>query len=99
MMLDRISGGGYYVRMSGRRVRATNLEAVILNQGRTKKWVADHGGFSQSMLSHLLAGRKTIAADAADRIATALGVPVFVLFESADAEQMSAITDREEVVA
>ncbi len=97
-MLDRVRRGWYDVHMSERRVRATNLEAVILSQGRTKRWVADHAGFSQGMLSHLLAGRKTISIDAAERIAAALGVPFFVLFESAEADIMATEVAREEVL-
>lgn len=66
------------------RFVTTNLNAIIEGQGRTKRWVASKAGFSESMLGHVLAGRKTIGRESAEKIATALGVPFFVLFESTD---------------
>jgi hypothetical protein len=76
--------------MEGQRFIATNLEATIAAQGRTKRWVAKQAGFSESMLAHVLAGRKTIGRQAAEKVALALGVPFFVLFESAPAYETFA---------
>jgi hypothetical protein len=90
IILDRIRLCGYYVRMHESRFRASHLEAVTLSQGRTKRWVAHHAGFSQGMLSHVLAGRKTIGVEAGQRIAMVLGVPSFVLIESATADPLAA---------
>lgn len=69
------------------RFRTNNLGAVIEAQGRTKRWVALQAGFSESMLGHVIAGRKAIVRERADRIAAALGVPFFVIWESADGDK------------
>jgi hypothetical protein len=66
------------------RFRTNNLAEVIETQGRTKQWVAGQAGFSASMLGHVIAGRKPIVRDRAERISTALGVPFTVLWESTD---------------
>jgi len=68
------------------RYRTTALKDVIESQGRTKRWVASQAGFSESMLGHVIAGRKTIGREQAERISTAIGVPFFVLFESTSVE-------------
>jgi hypothetical protein len=75
--------------MKGQRFYATNLEETIREQGRTKRWVASRAGFSESMLGHVIARRKTIGFQAAERIATSLAVPFFLLFESTDVDQSS----------
>lgn len=50
------------------------------------------------MLSHLIAGRKTISYEAAQRVATVLQVPFFVLFESSSEDIVSTHEIREEVL-
>ncbi len=63
------------------RYRATALAAVIEAQGRTKEWVAGKGEIHPSLLTHVLAGRRTLGEEAATRIAKALGMPPFLVFE------------------
>jgi hypothetical protein len=81
--------------MSEQRFFATNLEATIKAQGRTKRWVAKRAGFSESMLGHVMARRKTIGRKAAEKVSEALDVPFFVLFESTSVNEIP----RSEIIA
>jgi hypothetical protein len=65
------------------RYRATELGQVIDAQGRKRRWVADRVGISESYLSRIIAGEKTIDRARGERIGSLLGVPFFVLFEVA----------------
>lgn len=67
-----------------KRYRATGLSEVIAAQGRTREWIAAQGRVHPSLVTHLLAGRRTISEEVADRIANGLGVPLFLLFELSD---------------
>jgi transcriptional regulator with XRE-family HTH domain len=57
------------------------LEQLLAAQGRRKDWLASQAGVSPSLISHVLAGRRTIAVEVAERMAAALQVPVFVAFD------------------
>jgi plasmid maintenance system antidote protein VapI len=72
------------------RFRAVNLGETIAEQGRTKRWVAGRAGIHETLLSHFIAGRRTVPAPTAERISEALGVPIFLLFVSADQNHLSA---------
>jgi len=50
-------------------------------QGRRKDWLAAQAGVSPSLLSHALAGRRSVSEAVAGRMAAALQVPVFLVFE------------------
>jgi len=64
-----------------RRYAATEaLGAVLEEQGRKRRWLAERIGVTESWLSHVLAGRHTVDRDQGERIAGILGVPFFVLF-------------------
>jgi transcriptional regulator with XRE-family HTH domain len=54
---------------------------VLDEQGRKRRWLAERIGVSESLISKLLAGKHTIDQEQGERIASALGVPFFVLFE------------------
>jgi transcriptional regulator with XRE-family HTH domain len=63
------------------RYEATDaFEAVLEKQGRKRRWLADQVGVSESLISHVLAGRHTVDRGQGERIAATLGVPFFVLF-------------------
>jgi transcriptional regulator with XRE-family HTH domain len=63
-----------------RYVATDALEAVLEEQGRKRRWLADRIGVSESWISHVLAGRHTVDREQGERIAATLGVPFFVLF-------------------
>ena len=48
------------------------LEAVLEEQGRKRRWLADRIGVSESHISHVLAGRHTVDREEGERIA---GIP------------------------
>ncbi len=77
-----------------------NLDHVIRSQGRTKQWIADQIGISRSHFSHVVARRRTIGDAEAEQVARTLNVPLFLLFELAEASILLADTERhEEAVA
>jgi len=76
--------------MIATRYRAKALTETIDAQGRRRDWVATQAGIDAPLLSHLEKGRRTVTAEVAQRIASALQTPFFVLFESADADDMDA---------
>ncbi len=63
------------------RYQSTNLDRVLADQGRKQRWLARRVGVSESLVSMLISGERTISADMAERIAAALDVPLFLLFE------------------
>ncbi len=64
-----------------RRFTAPNLDATLKAQGRTKRWVASQVGVHESMIGHVVSGRRSLAEPMAQRIATLIGVPFTMLFE------------------
>jgi len=72
-----------------RYVATANLEAVLQVQGRKTNWLAERVGVSEALAYKIVAGTKTADAAMAARIATALGVPmelVFVLRAASDSD-------------
>ena len=78
------------------RVRGTALEQVLAAQGRRKDWLAAQAGVSPSLVSHVLAGRRTIANDVAERMAAALQVPVFVAFDRSSGPDSGPVRQSED---
>ncbi len=66
------------------RYRATGLASAIETQGRRREWVAARAGVHPSHITHVLAGRRNVSEGVAERIAVALGVPLFFAFELTD---------------
>lgn len=67
------------------RYRATEvLGETIAAQGRKASWIAERAGISKFLMSHLVAGRRTVDAAVAEKIQELLGAPFFVLFELSD---------------
>lgn len=67
------------------RYRAVTLDRELSNQGRRKDWLAEQVGVHPSIISHLLAGRRTADSRLARAIADALNVDdIFLLFELPD---------------
>ena len=75
---------------AGRRYRATGLGAVLRERGVTKAWVARTAGVTRSHVVHLVAGRRTFDEAKATAVADALGLPLFLLFGFADANDTFA---------
>ena len=65
------------------RFRATGLGEVIDEQGRKRRWLADRIGVSESYLSMIITGGRTVDRSLGERIGALLGVPFFLLFELA----------------
>ena len=80
--------------MGASRYGATNLEAVLDAQGRKRRWLAERIGVSESFVSKLLAGRLTVDRQQGERVAAALGVPFFVLFELRERSEEDSLTER-----
>jgi hypothetical protein len=82
-MLDVCPTWHYPVPMSTTlpRFTAPRLAQIIDSQGRMKAWVAEQGGVSPSTLSLAMSGKRTLSQDSAQRIAKALGVPLFLAFD------------------
>jgi hypothetical protein len=62
------------------RYVATNLAAVLDGQGRMRSWLASRVGVSESSVSKIVAGTRTVDRDLGEAIAAAVDVPFFVLF-------------------
>lgn len=75
------------------RFGATNLQAVLDQQGRKQRWLAERAGISESLISKLLLDKHTVDRDQADRIAQALGVPFSLLFVLRDRSDSTMITE------
>lgn len=74
---------------STRRFRSKTLDVTLSSQGRKGRWLASQVGVSESSISRLMSGKQTVDETVAQKIALILGVPFFVLFESASADEMS----------
>jgi len=57
------------------------LRSLLAAQGRRKDWLALQAGVHPSLISHLIAGRRTASQAVAERMAAALQVPLFVAFD------------------
>jgi len=66
-------------------VKATPiLRAVIDERGLKHVWLADRLGISRQHLSNILAGRRSVTVERAERMRELVGVPFFVAFVGAD---------------
>ena len=63
------------------RFTGEKLGAVLDAQGRRRDWLAGRVGVSKSFVTHIIAGRRTVSRDVAERIAAELQVPFFMVFE------------------
>jgi plasmid maintenance system antidote protein VapI len=79
------------------RFRATALRTVIDAQGRRIDWVAKRAKVEPSLLTHLMAGRRTVAEEVAKDVADALGVTVDMVFELSSESEMPSSVEREAV--
>ena len=79
-------------------VRGDALRSVLAAQGRRKDWLAAQAGISPSLVSHALAGRRTVGGDVAERMAAALQVPIF-LFADCPADHEIVVTGHSEDAA
>jgi transcriptional regulator with XRE-family HTH domain len=77
--------------MSTKRYRATHLKAIMDEQGRKRSWLARKVGVSESFIRFILSGERTVSEEVAERIATALGVPLFFAFDGTDVPDNGAI--------
>lgn len=57
---------------------------MMAAQGRMVDWLARQVGVHPSLISHAIAGRRTVGEATANRVAMVLGVPLFFAFELTD---------------
>ncbi len=67
-----------------------HIARLIEAQGRRMDWLAERTGISQGYLSHILAGRRRLRSEHAQRIADALQVPVEYIRQSPEPEPQEA---------
>jgi transcriptional regulator with XRE-family HTH domain len=79
------------------RYRSTNLAEVIRQQGRFQKWLAGQIGVSESLISKVILGQRTLRRRDAEHVAQLLGVPFFVLFELHKGDEVITETHETEV--
>ena len=60
---------------------APGLKAVLREQGRSARWVAQKVGISETLISHAIYGRKTLTHATAKAISELLDVRFGLLFE------------------
>jgi len=63
------------------RYTATNLGSLLKAQGRHQRWLANQLDISDSLMSKVILGQRTIDEALAKRVATLLGVDLFFVFE------------------
>lgn len=80
------------------RYKPTQLGPILDGQGRKRRWLAAQVGVSESLISKVIAGERTLAQTTAERIAVVLGLPLFLLFEL-DTESVSLARESVEVAA
>lgn len=73
------------------RLRATELQRVFKSQGRKLQWLAGRAGLSEPFTSRVIRGERTVSQEKAQRIADALGTPLFLIFECTYVHQIGTI--------
>lgn len=81
------------------RYYATNLAAILEEQGRRKDWLASEAGISPALVTLLLSGERRASEEVARRIAKALGVPLFLAFDVHNRRDIRPISIDEKVPA
>lgn len=66
-----------------------NIGAVLTAQGRRKDWLASQVGVSASTVTRWISGEITISRPHAERVASVLGVPFFVVAKSRKSDEES----------
>ena len=62
--------------------RLTHIEDLVETQGRRWDWLAERTGLTPDHLTHIVAGRRPMTQERAERIAAALGVPVAYILQA-----------------
>jgi transcriptional regulator with XRE-family HTH domain len=90
ILLDRIPERVYDVPMKQQisRYSGDRIKPILAAQGRRQDWLAAQVGVSQTLISRLLSGKRTVDVDTAKRIANVLQVPFFVAFEFPNGSEM-----------
>lgn len=81
------------------RYTAPKVRILLEAQGRRQDWLAEKVGISPSLLNRAMSGTRTIDRDTAERIADALEVPFFVLFDFPKGESIGLDRERQEVAS
>jgi len=68
-------------------------------QGRTASWLARKCGVTPQMISYVLKHERTASPELAAKVVEALGVPLFLLFDTTDAVEVTAPVSLQENVA
>jgi transcriptional regulator with XRE-family HTH domain len=81
------------------RYTGTQLGLVMKEQGRTKRWLAQRIGVSESLVGKVISGDRTMPESKARQAASALGLPFGVLFELRDGGILLPVEEREAIPA
>jgi transcriptional regulator with XRE-family HTH domain len=81
------------------RYTGTRLGLVMKEQGRTKRWLAQRIGVSESLVGKVISGDRTMPEYKARLAAAALGLPFGVLFELRDGGILLPAEEREAIPA
>jgi len=77
---------------NGSRYKASQLAAVLENQGRKQRWLALQLGIHESIVSAWISGKRTLGEDRAKQVADTLGLPLFLLFDVTNGTETVAET-------
>lgn len=66
------------------RYQATHLKTILSDQGRKQAWLATKVGISPRLLAYIVSNERTASESVAERIALALGVPLFLVFDTTE---------------
>lgn len=75
------------------------VRQVIDEQGRRQTWLADHLGVDQSLVSRILAGRRTVSEPDARLVSNILGAPFSLLWKLAGTSESCKTDEHLEEVA
>lgn len=76
------------------RYTGTKIKDVLAAQGRRQDWLAGQVGVSGSTVTRWLKGDLSISHEHAEKVARALGVPLFLVVEFRKENDMESITER-----
>ncbi len=67
----------------------TKIKAILTAQGRRQDWLASQVGVATSTVSRWMSGELPIRKEHAEKVASALGVPFFLVVESRKSDNSS----------
>jgi transcriptional regulator with XRE-family HTH domain len=81
------------------RYEAKNVASTIREQGRSVAWLAREIGLSRQYTSDAVHGNVVVKSAIAEKIAKALGVPLFLIFDVSDSGDIPLMSTSEAIPA